>query len=54
MTTTTGTTPVPLVRLNGAGKRYGNIVALRGITLEVGGRARSPACSATTAPASPR
>jgi simple sugar transport system ATP-binding protein len=38
--TTTGTAPTetaaPLVRLIGAGKSYGNILALRGVTLEVG------------------
>ena len=44
MTTTTAgpgtgadqTTATPLVRLVGAGKRYGNIIALRGVDLEVG------------------
>jgi simple sugar transport system ATP-binding protein len=40
MTTTTTpagtTTATPLVRLTDAGKRYGNIIALSGITLEVG------------------
>jgi simple sugar transport system ATP-binding protein len=38
--TTTGeaptTTAAPLVRLTDAGKNYGNILALRGVTLEVG------------------
>jgi simple sugar transport system ATP-binding protein len=39
MTTTTVETrkAAPLVRLTGAGKRYGNIIALTGITLEVSG-----------------
>jgi simple sugar transport system ATP-binding protein len=45
MTTTTAgpgtgvepTTATPLVRLSGAGKRYGNIIALHGVDLEVGG-----------------
>ncbi len=38
MTTTAGTTTAaPLVRLTDAGKRYGNIIALTGITLEVSG-----------------
>jgi simple sugar transport system ATP-binding protein len=40
MTTTTTAEPrtaAPLVRLTGAGKRYGNIIALRDITLEVSG-----------------
>jgi simple sugar transport system ATP-binding protein len=44
MTTTTAgpgtgvepTTATPLVRLTGAGKRYGNIIALHGVDLEVG------------------
>jgi simple sugar transport system ATP-binding protein len=44
MTTTTAgpgtgvepTTATPLVRLSGAGKRYGNIIALHGVDLEVG------------------
>jgi simple sugar transport system ATP-binding protein len=37
MTTTTAepTTAVPLVRLKGAGKNYGNILALQGVSLEV-------------------
>ncbi len=34
---TTTTTAAPLVKLTGAGKNYGNIVALQGIDLEVGG-----------------
>jgi simple sugar transport system ATP-binding protein len=34
---TTPTTAAPLVKLTGAGKNYGNIVALQGIDLEVGG-----------------
>src|SRR6266487_755586 len=39
MTTTTADTmtAVPLVRLTDAGKHYGNIIALQGITLEVSG-----------------
>jgi simple sugar transport system ATP-binding protein len=39
MTTTTAETrrAAPLVRLTDAGKRYGNIIALSGITLEVSG-----------------
>jgi simple sugar transport system ATP-binding protein len=45
MTTTTAgpgtgvepTTATPLVRLSGAGKRYGNIIALHGVDLEVSG-----------------
>ncbi|HZD70268.1 MAG TPA: ATP-binding cassette domain-containing protein [Actinomycetes bacterium] len=39
MTTTTAETKTaaPLVRLTNAGKRYGNIIALTGITLEVSG-----------------
>jgi simple sugar transport system ATP-binding protein len=39
MTTTTAETrtAAPLVRLTNAGKRYGNIIALTGITLEVSG-----------------
>ena len=38
MTTTAETkTAAPLVRLVDAGKNYGNIIALQGITLEVGG-----------------
>jgi simple sugar transport system ATP-binding protein len=44
MTTTTAadtgvepTTTTPLVRLTGAGKRYGNIIALHGVDLEVSG-----------------
>ena len=39
MTTTTAETmtAVPLVRLTDAGKHYGNIIALQGITLEVSG-----------------
>lgn len=35
-TTTTTRTAAPLVRLTNAGKTYGNIIALQGITLEVG------------------
>jgi simple sugar transport system ATP-binding protein len=39
MTTTTAdtTTAAPLVRLTDAGKHYGNIIALQGVTLEVSG-----------------
>src|SRR5437773_11556346 len=41
MTTATETKPTrhaaPLVRLTNAGKHYGNILALQGVTLEVGG-----------------
>ena len=38
MTTTADTkTETPLVRLTDAGKNYGNIIALQGVTLEVGG-----------------
>jgi simple sugar transport system ATP-binding protein len=38
MTTTADTrTAAPLVRLTDAGKNYGNIIALQGVTLEVGG-----------------
>ena len=38
MTTTADPkTAVPLVRLTDAGKNYGNIIALQGVTLEVGG-----------------
>ncbi len=37
-------TAAPLVRLTDAGKHYGNIIALQGVTLEVGA-ARSPASS---------
>ena len=38
MTTTADTkTTAPLVRLTDAGKNYGNIIALQGVTLEVGG-----------------
>jgi simple sugar transport system ATP-binding protein len=38
MTTTADTkTAAPLVRLDDAGKNYGNIIALQGVTLEVGG-----------------
>jgi simple sugar transport system ATP-binding protein len=37
MTTTADTTTqAPLVRLNDAGKNYGNIIALQGVTLDVG------------------
>ena len=35
--TTEPTTGTPLVRLVDAGKHYGNIIALQGVTLEVGG-----------------
>ena len=38
MTTTADpTTAAPLVRLTDAGKNYGNVIALQGVTLEVGG-----------------
>jgi simple sugar transport system ATP-binding protein len=38
MTTTADTkTAAPLVRLSDAGKNYGNIIALQGVTLDVGG-----------------
>lgn len=37
MTTATTATTAPLVRLVDAGKRYGSIIALQGVSLEVGG-----------------
>lgn len=42
-----------LVELDDVSKYYGNIRALEGVSLEVHA-GRSPACSATTARASPR
>jgi hypothetical protein len=47
-----GRSGVPLVRLINAGKRYGAVIALHDINLEVGAM-RSPACWVTTGPASP-
>ena len=46
-------TAAPLVELEGVGKRYGNIIALRERRPRPSTPAASPACWATTAPASP-
>jgi simple sugar transport system ATP-binding protein len=57
MTTTTTTDrtetkqAAPLVRLTEAGKHYGNIIALQGVSLEVSGS--EVTCVLTTVPGSP-